>query len=97
MIYMKDLLSVKFFTVDHQIPDIKCDGIRLPIADKINGDFSGYYGIRKGHTKAVFALSEGEVTATLNDEAIFTAHISDGFAIVENNEVNITVDKVTEK
>ena len=60
---MKDLLSVKFFTVDRQIPVIECDGIRLPIADKLN---------------------------------IFSAHISDGFAIVENNEINITVDKVTE-
>lgn len=96
MIYMKDLLSVKFFTVDRQIPVIECDSIRLPIADKLNGEFSGYYGIRKGHTKAVFALAEGEVTATVNDEKIFSAHISDGFAIVENNEINITVDKVTE-
>jgi F0F1-type ATP synthase epsilon subunit len=94
---MKDLLSLKLFTVDHQIPVTKCDSIRLPIADKLNGEFSGYYGIRKGHTKAVFSLAEGEVIATLNDEAVFSAHISNGFAIVENNEVNVTVDKIVEK
>ncbi len=96
MIAMDNLLAVKFFTVNHQIPVIECDSIRLPIADKLNGEFSGYYGIRKGHAKAVFALKAGNVTATLNEETIFSAEITDGFAIVENNEVNITVDKVSE-
>lgn len=96
MIAMENLLAVKFFTVNHQIPVIECDSIRLPIADKLNGEFSGYYGIRKGHAKAVFALKAGKVTATLNEETIFSAEITDGFAIVETNEVNITVDKVSE-
>lgn len=93
---MENLLSVKFFTVNRQVPVIECDSIRLPVSDKLNGEFSGSYGIRKGHAKAVFALTSGKVTATLKGETIFTADISDGFAIVENDEVNITVDKVNE-
>lgn len=93
---MENLLAVKFFTVNGQIPVIKCDSVRLPVADKLNGEFSGYYGIRKGHAKAVFALTAGKVTAILDNEEVFSADIPDGFAIVENNEVSITVDKVTE-
>ena len=93
---MSDLLTVKFFTVNQQTPDIKCDSLRIPISDKINGEFSGYYGIRKGHAKAIFSLKAGKITAILNDKEIFSANIPDGFAIVENNEVSITVDKITE-
>lgn len=96
MIAMENLLAVKFFTVNGQIPVIKCDSVRLPVADKLNGEFSGYYGIRKGHARTVFALKAGNVTATLNEKTVFSAEITDGFAIVENNEVSITVDKVTE-
>lgn len=93
---MGNQLTVKFFTVERQISDIKCDSIRIPVSDNSKGEFSGSYGIKKGHARAVFSLKEGKVIANSDGEQIFSADISDGFAIVENDEVRITVDKVEE-
>ena len=93
---MENCLTVKFFTVDRQIPDIKCDSIRLPVSDNSKGEFSGSYGIKKGHARAVFSLKAGLVTINADSEQIFLVNISDGFAIVENDEVRITVDSVEE-
>ncbi len=94
--YMENHLTVKFFTVDRQIPDIKCDSVCLPVSDNSKGEFSGSYGIKKGHAKAVFSLKAGEMTVNADGIQVFSANISAGFAIVENNEVRITVDTVEE-
>ena len=91
---MNNVLTVSFFTVDRSIPQMECDSVRLPVSDSIKGCFSGSYGIKKGHARTVFSLKSGRVTVNSDGEQIFTANISDGFAIVENNEVRITVDKV---
>ena len=93
---MKDVLTVKFFTVGQQIPDMDCDSVRLPISDNLKGDFSGSYGIRKGHANAVLSLKSGKIILTSNEKTVFEADISDGFATVENNEVCITVSDVKE-
>ena len=93
---MKDVLTVIFFTVGHQIPDMECDSVRLPVSNNMKGEFSGSYGIRKGHAKAVFSLKSGKVLLTANEKTVFEADISDGFATVENNEVCITVSDVKE-
>ena len=94
MRYMSDVLTVRFFTVDRRVPDVECESVRLPVSDNMKGDFFGSYGIRKGHARAVFSLKAGKVVLTSGDETVFEAEISDGFATVENNEVNITVDSV---
>lgn len=91
---MENHLTVKFFTVDSRMPDIKCDSVCLPVSDSSKGEFSGSYGIKKGHAKAVFSLKAGKVTVNSEGEQVFSADISEGFAIVENNEVRITVDTV---
>ena len=96
MIDMENHLTVKFFSVDRQISEIKCDSVCLPVSDNSKGEFSGSYGIKKGHARTVFSLKAGKVTVNADGEQIFSANISDGFAIVENNEVRITVDKVEE-
>ena len=93
---MKDVLTVKIFTVGHRIPDMECDSVRLPISDNVKGEFSGSYGIRKGHAKAIFSLRSGKVILTSGEKTVFEADISDGFATVENNEVCITVNDVKE-
>ena len=93
---MNDILTVNFFSVDRNITDLECDSIRLPISDNIKGEFSGSYGIRKGHARAAFSLKEGRVILTSGEKTVFEANISDGFATVENNEVCITVSDVKE-
>ena len=94
---MKDALTVKFFTINGQIPDMECDGVRLPISDNMKGEFSGSYGIRKGHARAVFSLKAGKVILTSDGKNVFETDISDGFATVENNEVIITVNSINEQ
>ena len=93
---MKDVLTVKIFTVGHRIPDMECDSVRLPISDNVKGEFSGSYGIRKGHANTVFSLKAGKIKLTANEKTVFEADISDGFATVENNVVCITVSDVKE-
>ena len=91
---MNDVLTVRFFSVDCQIPATECDSVRLPVSDTLKGGFSGSYGIKKGHAKAVFSLESGKVILTSNGKTVLEARISDGFATVENNEVCITVNSI---
>ncbi len=93
---MNDSLTLKMITVDRQIEIGDCDSIRLNIADDKNGKFSGSYGIKKGHARAVFSLSAGTVNAYKNNELVFSAETSDGFGMVEDNTVSLTVDSVKE-
>lgn len=94
---MKDILTVSFFSVDRQVSDIECDSVRLPVSDNMKGEFSGSYGVRKGHARAVFSLEAGKVILTSDGKTVFEADISDGFATVENNEVSITVNSMNEQ
>ncbi|MBE6772914.1 MAG: hypothetical protein IJN68_05900 [Clostridia bacterium] len=84
------------FTPHRQFSTIECDSVKLSIADGSDGKFSGCYGIRKGHAKAVFALAKGKISASLNGKAVFSAECSEGFATVENDEVRVAVDSVSE-
>jgi len=93
---MNDVLNVSFFSVEKQISHIECESVRLPVADSVNGDFSGFYGIRKGHAKAVFSLKAGTVILTSGDKTVLSVDISDGFATIDNNEVSINVDSLSE-
>ncbi len=93
---MTDGLTLKIYTVDRQLSPILCDSVRIPVSDSVSGEFSGFYGIKKGHAKAVFSLKKGKLTASEKEKQIFTAEISDGFAAVENNEVRIIVDRISE-
>ena len=93
---MKENLTFTLFTPHKVFDSVECDSVKLNVADSVSGKFSGSYGIRKGHAKAVFSLAEG-ITAVYKDEKlIFSAHTSDGFAVVENNEVRVTVDGIKE-
>lgn len=93
---MKDSFTFTLFTPHRQYPSLECDSVRLAIADSVSGKFSGSYGIRKGHAKAVFSLAEGKISVSLDGKEIFTAECDGGFATVDNNEVRVTVDGVKE-
>lgn len=94
---MKDNLTVNIFTVDRQIPPMKCDYVKLSVSDSKKGRFSGSYGVKRGHAKAVFSLKKGVITVYNNEKVIFTAETSNGFAVVENDVLNVTVDTIEEK
>ena len=91
---MNEKLTFTLFTPHRKYPGIECDSVKLSIADSVSGKFSGSYGIRKGHAKAVFALAPGKISVSLGDKEIFSAESQGGFAMVENNEVRVTADGV---
>ncbi len=84
------------YTPHRQYPSLECDSVKLAVADSVNGSFSGSYGIRKGHAKAVFSLAEGRIFVSLKEKEIFSAECMGGFATVENDEIRVTVDGVRE-
>lgn len=90
------MMKFTLFTPHRQLPSLECDSVRLPIADSVSGKFSGSYGIRKGHAKAIFSLAEGKITVSLNGQEIFIAHCDGGFASVDNDEIRVTADGIKE-
>lgn len=87
-------LTLEVYGVDRKLPAIKCDYVRLPLADDKDGRFSGSCGIKKGHAKSALALGKGCVIATENGATVFEAEISGGFALVSNNVVSVTADSL---
>lgn len=89
-------MKFTLFTPDRQLPSVECDSVKLNIADSITGEFSGLYGIRKGHAKAIFALAPGKISVSIEGKEIFSVETQGGFATVQNNEVRVTADGVME-
>ncbi|MBQ7295958.1 MAG: hypothetical protein IJW86_07165 [Clostridia bacterium] len=93
---MKDKLTFTLLTPHRKFTPMECDSVKLSIADSISGKFSGSYGIRKGHARAVLALAPGKISVSLDGQEIFSAESQGGFATVENNEVRVAADGVKE-
>lgn len=89
-------MRLTLFTPHRQLRAVECDSVRLPVADSVSGKYSGSYGIRKGHAKAIFSLTEGKVSASLNGKEVFTAGCNGGFATVENDDVRVIADGIKE-
>lgn len=89
-------MKFTLFTPQQQFPSLECDSVRLDIADSVSGKFSGSYGIRKGHAKAVLSLAEGKILVSRDGKVVFSAECQGGFAAVENDEVRVTADGVKE-
>ncbi|MBR3815176.1 MAG: hypothetical protein IKJ27_00445 [Clostridia bacterium] len=87
-------MKFTLYTPHCRFEPMECDSVRFNIADGADGSFSGSYGIRSGHAKALFSLSEGKISVSLGGNEVFCAECSGGFAKVENNEVTAIVDSV---
>ena len=72
---------------------VECDSVHLNISDDAKGKSGGNYGIRKGHVNALFSLEEGNVSALLNGETVFSGKTGKGFATVDNDVVTVVVEK----
>ncbi len=91
---MDKALLLEVFSIDSNAQSVECDYVRLPVAQESSGKFSGSCGIKKGHVKAAISLGEGILSADSEGKTVFKAEISGGFAVVENNTVTVTVDKI---
>ena len=90
---MKDM-KFTLFTPNCKFDTLECDSVILSIADNTDGAFSGLYGIRKGHAKAIFSLNNGKVSVSLSGKEIFSAECMGGFAKIENDDVRVVVDGI---
>lgn len=93
---MKDRLTFTLFTPHRTLAPLECDSVRLCIADSVTGKFSGSYGIRKGHAKAILSLAAGRISVSLDGKEIYSVQCDGGFATVENNEVRVIADGIKE-
>lgn len=93
---MRDKLTFTLFTPHQKLESIECDSVKLSVADSVSGKFSGSYGIRKGHAKAILSLAEGRISVSLDGKEIYSVECEGGFATVENNEVRVIADSIKE-
>ncbi len=88
-----DGLSLKIVTPKGTFPPVACDSVRLTVCDGRKGKGGGSYGIRKGHTKALFSLDAGEISAFLTGKIVFAGQNGKGFATVEKDVVTAVVEE----
>lgn len=82
-------LTVKIITPEGEKNEIYCDSLTVTVRDNEKGKGGGSYGIRKGHTEALIALSEGMATAKKGEETVFSEILPEGFLSIKNNYIEI--------
>lgn len=85
-------LTLKIVTPEGALSPVACDSIRLTVSDDRKGKGGGSYGVRRGHTKALLALEEGEIRALLSGKTVFAGQSGRGFATVERDLVTAVVE-----
>ena len=88
------MLTLSIVTPTGSYGPFECDSVHLNICDDTEDKKGGSYGIRKGHTKSVLSLACGTVTALLSGKTVFFAKSGDGFAFVDKNTVNVSVETI---
>lgn len=82
-------LLLRVVTPRGEAAAVSCDSIRMQTPDGMDGKNGGWIGIRRGHTTALMALTEGPVHTFLDGVPVRTITISEGFASVKNDVVTI--------
>ena len=90
----KDKLTLKIVSPQGLLCEKECDNISFTITDDKEGKGSGSYGIRKGHTNALFCLAKGKITAFNGQECCLSQEADGGFAQVKDNTVTIVADNI---
>lgn len=69
-----------------------CSSVHFNICDDLKGKHGGCYGVRPGHTKAIFAIEKGPLKTFEGEQIILNGECGEGFATVENNCVKLIVE-----
>ncbi len=75
---------------------VTCDSVRFTIPDgKKSSNKGGSYGIRRGHTDALFAIDAGKVSAYTGGKLVWEAIVGSGMASVSGGDtISLLVDQV---
>ncbi len=88
-----DDLRLTIVTPNKTAAELTCDSVRMEAQDDACGRNGGGIGIRKGHTPAMIALSEGFVTAYREGKCVFRARVKPGYATVRDNTVTVLTEQ----
>ncbi len=87
-------LKVVITTPEGTVYSDACDSVILTVCDGVNGNEGGSYGVRKGHADAIISIANGPITVKRDGEAVFTARLSDGIAMVKSNTLTVTASRI---
>ncbi len=88
---MKELV-VEIITPDGTKFKGSCTYVQFNVADNSKGNYVGSYGIRAGHTKAIFALEKGLMKVFNDNSLILNCECGEGFATIDENSVFLVVE-----
>ncbi|MBQ4591271.1 MAG: hypothetical protein IJB20_04505 [Clostridia bacterium] len=89
---MSEKIRLSIVTPDGETVSVSCDSVRLDAQDDKNGRNGGGLGIRRGHTPAMIALSEGQLTASAEGSVVLKVKVKNGFAAVAQDVVTVLTD-----
>ena len=76
---------------------VECGSVTVFAKDNSSGEGGGSLGFRRGHIKTLAALRESSrVTASLNGSVVFSCTVSGGFVRVENDEVTVMTEEMSQ-
>lgn len=85
---MERVIKLRVVTPQGLLLETKCDSLVMPAAD------GGLIGVRYGHTKAIIALSNGKIKATLGGRIIAETSVPGGYARIDKDEAVIITEGV---
>lgn len=86
-------MTLKVITPAGTLAPARCDSVHLTVCDDAQGKGGGSYGVRAGHTKALFALDAGPIKAFLDGAPVFSGQAGVGFATVDGGTVTAVVER----
>ncbi len=92
---MEKRLTLSVVTPEDAEITLTCDAVRFSVRDDTKTEDGGLYGIRPGHTTALFSLLPGPVPASLDGKVIFSGRTDKGFVMTEHDTVSVVTDHFT--
>ena len=89
-------LILNIITPEAAPSPVACDSVHLTVCDDGQGKGGGSYGIRPGHTKALFALDAGPISAFRGGTRVLSGRTGGGFATVDGDAVTAVVENFEE-
>lgn len=82
-------LLLRVVTPTGEVVALSCDSVHMQMPDDADGKNGGWIGIRRGHTDAMIALTEGEIQALMDGVLLRIIHVGEGVASVSRDVVTV--------
>lgn len=92
---MDGFLELRILVPDGDTTPLQCDSVEFTVADNNKGKGGGRYTVKKGHTKAIMILSEGDVVAKFEGKEIYREKINSGIAEVKQDKILVMTSDIS--